>query len=333
MPGPCATRAPWTTAARDRWLAEVDAWAGAKLATAVGTSSTRSEIARERAWSIVVRFDTDEGAFYFKACASGGAHEPALLEHLSGRWPTVVPAPIAVERDAGWLLMPHRGVTLRRHLQGGSSLATWKALLPAYARLQIASAAECEQLVAAGVPDRRLHRLPLLLRGLLDDLVHARTSDGLSRLERQAMLEAIPRLERECAQLAAAGIPECIDHGDLHNGNVLVEDGRTWLVDWADSSVTHPFCSLLVTLDTIQHGNLDLAAGEAVALREAYLTQWEGFASRPGLEELFPVAMHVAHVIRALDWHRMLAGAPDEARARFEPYPVRWLRCWYARGQ
>jgi len=38
-------------------------------------------------------------------------------------------------------------------------------------------------------------------------------------------------------------------------------------------------------------------------------------------------------VIRALDWDRMLAGAPDDVRASFQPRIARWLRRWYDRRE
>lgn len=100
----------------------------------------------------------------------------------------------------------------------------------------------------------------------------------------------------------------------------------------APSSVTHPFCSLLVTLHVLQGGNLDLASNEALALRDVYLSAWEQLAPRAVLEDVFPVAMHVGHVIRALDWDRMLAGAPDDTRAAFQHRVADWLRRWYERG-
>ncbi len=321
------------TASRERWLGEVFDWACGELAARADASVSGKEVVRERPWSIVERFDTDRGAFYFKACASGGAHESALLEYLSGRWPRVVITPIAAKPDFGWTLMRDAGLPSRR--SGRDPAALWPVLLPAYATIQVASADDVELLLAAGVPDRRLQRLPALLRDLLarQDAIRLDLPDGLASSERDGLLEAVPLLEAECARLTAVGIPEGIDHGDLHDGNVLVDDDRVWLVDWADSSLTHPFCSLLVTLHVMQGDDFDPGSSAALALRDAYLPVWEQFAPRPVLEEAFRASMRIGHVIRALDWDRMLAGAPDDVRASFQPRIARWLRRWYDRRE
>ncbi|WP_308285964.1 phosphotransferase [Streptomyces ardesiacus] len=56
-----------------------------------------------------------------------------------------------------------------------------------------------------------------------------------------------PRLTDWCAELDALGVPDSLDHADLHNGQVFhPAPGRFTFVDWGDAVVAHPFSSLAV---------------------------------------------------------------------------------------
>ena len=71
---------------------------------------------------------------------------------------------------------------------------------------------------------------------------------------------------REACERARArfGIPETIQHDDLHDGQIFVRDDRYLLLDWGDACVSHPFFTLAVTLDgVIAWGVDDVEASEA----------------------------------------------------------------------
>jgi aminoglycoside phosphotransferase (APT) family kinase protein len=119
-------------------------------------------------------------------------------------------------------------------------------------------------------------------------------------------------------QLAGCGIPETLQHDDLHDGNVFVRDGRYLLFDWGDSCVSHPFHTLVVTFRAIAHRfQLDLQPGgpELLRLRNAYL---EPFADHGTHVELV-AAVDLAHLTgtagRTLAWHRFVSAREPEFRA------------------
>ena len=64
-----------------------------------------------------------------------------------------------------------------------------------------------------------------------------------------------------CAELGAAGIPETIQHDDLHDAQVFVRDDRYLLLDWGDACISHPFFSLAVTLDGVIAWGVDDVEG------------------------------------------------------------------------
>lgn len=87
--------------------------------------------------------------------------------------------------------------------------------------------------------------------------------------------ETSPRFAELCDDLAARGIPDTIQHDDLHMTNVYESAGRLRVLDWGDSSIAHPFASLVVTFRILEE-RAGLAAGDPwyKRLRDAYLEPW-----------------------------------------------------------
>jgi len=134
-----------------RWLEEAHAWIhGAVEPTAP------IEQPHVRPWSTVLRVPTRDGDLFFKANAPAFAHEAAILERLVPLAPDLLPELVVVDRDRRWLLLRHAGDRVRE-LPGD---APWQDVLAHYADLQAAAAPLVDELVAAGVPDRRLAALP-----------------------------------------------------------------------------------------------------------------------------------------------------------------------------
>lgn len=72
-------------------------------------------------------------------------------------------------------------------------------------------------------------------------------------------------------------MPPTLQHDDLHEGNVLAGDhDRLTVIDWGDSVIGHPFCTLRVTLGRLQR-QLRLVPGHPALTRltDAYLEPWQ----------------------------------------------------------
>jgi Ser/Thr protein kinase RdoA (MazF antagonist) len=100
------------------------------------------------------------------------------------------------------------------------------------------------------------------------------------------------------------GIPETIQHDDLHDGQVFVRDGRYLFFDWGDASVSHPFLSLSVTLEGVLSWGLDDVEDsvDVTPFRDAYLEGFSSFASRPELERACHIALRLGWISRALGY-------------------------------
>src|SRR5579859_7129638 len=251
-----------------------------------------------RPWSTALRVPTSDGDVWFKAALPGVGHEVAVTATLARLRPDLVLAPLAVDRERIWMLLPEGGERLRELLEREPHPRPWYDLLPAYADLQLVSSPEADRLVAAGVPDFRLERVPAAAERL------AAAFD-----EPAPPQDAVVRL---CERLAAFGIPETIQHDDLHDGNVFVREDGYRIFDWGDSAVMHPFASLVVAFGGIAHRfGLGENDPDIERLRDLYLERFAAYGRVGELREAAVLARTLGMLSRADAWWRVASMLAD----------------------
>lgn len=306
MTVPADPTLPWVQPA---FLAEATAWIRARLGERGLEPSAEIEQPHVRWWSTVLRIPTRDGDLWFKANAPPHAFEAGLLALLERVHPGHVPELVASDPDSGWLIVRDGGDRLRELVRSPRDLTHWESLLPEYAELQRAVAPYLEELLDANVPDERLAVLTDHIQTLLDDREACMVGreDGVTEDEYRRLRALVPDFADRCARLAAYGIPETIQHDDLHDGNVFVRDGRYLFFDWGDSCVTHPFQSLVVAMRALVH-RLDLPPGgpEILRLRDAYLEPFAAHGSHADLVEAVELAHYVGTAERSLSWNRFI---------------------------
>jgi hypothetical protein len=317
---------PWE---QPGWLEQVTTWIRARLDERGWPSAGPVELVHQRPWSTFARVATDRGVAYFKAPSPPFRFEAALTEALAAWRPDCSVPLLAVDRDRGWILSADAGSTLRQLGQSVAQIPHWVKLLPLYGELQIELADRVPQLLALGVPDRRLARLPRLYAELLEATASLRVGrePGLTPAQHGRLREGQARFAADCEALAAYGLPETITHEEVHENNVLLGGGRYILTDWSDSSVSHPFFTMLVTLRAAAHWlKLDEAGPELRQLRDAYLEPWTKFAARDDLEAALDLAYRLATVNRALSWHLGLGSLPERVSEPYADSVSGWLQ-------
>jgi aminoglycoside/choline kinase family phosphotransferase len=276
-----------------------------------------------RHWSTVIRVPTAGGLLYFKAAPEQLAYEAALTVALARRHPDALPPVVAADAGRGWLLLGDGGQRLREPLRAEGSGARWQTLLPQYAEMQKDLASHSEELLALGVPDRRLAHLPEHLAMLIEAAQSQALPppDGLSDAEYRRLETLSGAFPELCAALAAGPIPESLDHGDFHDGNVFWQNGRYTIFDWGDSGVAHPFFSLRPTFVSLENSlGAEKAAAWLAPLRDAYLAAWREYGAADALRATFRQAQRLAPLIAALRWRAALSlletpGQSDYAHA------------------
>lgn len=261
------------------WLAEAHAWIRAH-AEVTGPIEQPHVVP----WSTVLRAPTLNGPVWFKANGPTQAHEARVSALLAEKRPDAVPPLLATDLDRGWMLMGDGGERLRDLVARERDLSGWLDVLPLYAGLQIDLAPQADELVALGAPDRRLALLPAQAAQIPE------------------LHEDLPAIEELSARLADYGIPETIQHDDLHDGQVFIRDGRPLVFDWGDACVTHPFLTMAVTLEgVIDWGVDDVQGSEPLGpYRDAYLAPFERYAPPAELEDALELALRLGWVSRVL---------------------------------
>jgi hypothetical protein len=274
------------------------------------------------AWSTVLHIPTDQGKLFFKATAHETIYEAALTQLLSHLYPDCMPEFVGVDARRGWMLMRDGGEQLRASIRPTKDIAPWQPVIARYAEVQIRLAEHVTELLSLRLPDHRLRVLPALFRELLKDeeSLMIDQEKGLTSAEWGEVKAKASRFEQGCEELAAYGIPESLNHGDFHDGNVLVKDGRITFFDWGDASVTHPFTSLRTFFVSIEIA-LDLPdysfTPEMEALLDLYLEPFQKFASREDLLKAYQLSKPVASIVKALAWHTTISRMGEELRKEY----------------
>lgn len=314
---------PWI---QPGWFDRASAWVHAELGRQGIEISGPIEQPHSYPWSTVLRVPTESGDMYFKAVSPAHPHEPALLGALA-RWsPALVPRLLSVDTDRNWILMRDAGQRLREMIRPGKDMRPWLPVLPRYAELQIELSERVPDLLALGVPDRRLPVLSTLYEPLLADVDVLRIDQtpGLTRAQHERLLGLGPRVAELCEQLAAYRIPETLNHGDLTDGNIFVGDGGLVFIDWGDACVSHPFYSLRTVLVSAEISlGLEENSPELYPLRDAYLEPWTRHERRKDLLEALDLSGRLASINGALTWHRLVSRLEGARREEYaEPVPA-----------
>lgn len=184
---------------------------------------------------------------------------------------------------------------------------SWEIVLAQYGELHAGFTAVAEDALALGTPDEPPDRLPTLYEELAGrDEWYRRVTEAAAEL--------------------GESVPAGVVHQEAHDGNVFVRDGRTVLIDWAESSVTHPFLGPLLPLrSATERLGYEPGSREVERLRDAYLEPFTRFARGAELRTAFVHAYLLAPIGRAQVWHRILGPLAPEVSAAHGDQLSAWL--------
>jgi phosphotransferase family enzyme len=300
------------------WRGEAEEWIRAAISGLGYALVGPIEHSHMRPWGTVARVPTDNGLLWFKANVDPLAFELRLIELLAAQ---AVPQLLAREPSRGWMLMADAGPLVSDLYGEEPPLDVWKEFLRAHARLQVAAAPAADELIAAGVPDRRLPNLLESLERVLDNdrMVRPPTPDALTPGELGRVHALMPKLQESVAVLTVLGLPDSVQHDDLHPWNVCVDGDDYRFIDWGDACVSQPMLTLEIPLQWVGE------EGSAVA-KEAYLEPWTALRPKEDLLAATEAAGLLAQVTGVLKWELINSALDHDECVGYEEAIPRRLR-------
>jgi hypothetical protein len=272
---------PWY---RPEWFASMASWVDAALVDA--GLRRRGPVRQVRSWgrAALVTLDTDRGRVWAKQVPTVFAHEIAVTRLLGDVDPGFVAPEIAADQGTGRVLMEH--VTGHLLSETTDDRAPWTATLARLAEVQRVLAADLDAARVAGVPTASLG-------SLADELPRLLGRNGTA----PAVQDAIGDLQAACRALEATSFGPSLEHGDLSPGQVIVGEMGPVVLDWSDSTITHPFLAAASFL--IDPADLPATLGDDIGtgLAGAYLAGWGGTADAGRALDLATVVVPL-HLIR-----------------------------------
>jgi hypothetical protein len=300
---PEETTLPWTEPA---WLTGAEEWIRERVEALGRSIAGTVEQPHVRPWGTALRVPTERGTLWFKASIEPLAYEVPLLEILGRRRAGSVPALLAGDAERGWMLVADAGVPLVDVYANGLTLDAWQELLSEYAQLQLDVAPDADELVASGVPDRRC----ALVDGYQRVIASERAANSTTAVEHARLRALVPRVGEAVDVVAALGLPDTVEHDDLHPWNVCVADGSYRFIDWGDACIAQPLLSLGVPLAHVEHEH-------AATARDAYLEPWTALRPRAELLAACDAARLLSHVTGLLKWELINSGLGNRDRGAY----------------
>ncbi|MGV8949251.1 MAG: phosphotransferase [Candidatus Paracaedibacter sp.] len=183
-----------------------------------------------------------------------------------------------------------------------------------------------DALIAIGVPDWRLTKLPELYLQLIkqEDLLKA---DGLTSAGIKALHSLHPKFLFLCDSLSKYNIPETLEHADFHGNNILLNNNHLTIGDWGDAVISHPFYSLVSYLNSAtRHHGLGEGDEDYVNLQNIYLNKWVEFEDKDRLLEAFRLAKRLRPLQISLSFIRVKLCPNFESSFVFTGYIAEALR-------
>jgi len=218
---------------------------------ALKQSEMNTAVVAETPWSNVLKISTLHGPVYLKQTPSDLFIEVDIIQkcrELCGI--TDIPEVIAANKNLHCFLMKECGdESLRTVFDGRLNIELLVQGLQVYTRMQKATAPHVDAFLQVGVPDWRLKHFTKLYQDLINNKEFLKTH-GLETAQIQILKNAVHKVETLCQELSNYRIPECLNHSDFHENNMLFSNAtqKVSIIDLGETALNHPLFSLAAFL-------------------------------------------------------------------------------------
>jgi hypothetical protein len=219
------------------WFEQLQEWVERELRAHGRSLSNRFQHVKGSGKSILVRFETDQGAVWFKAPPQLRAHELGTTLLLSELCPEQLPRILATKPDWNGWLMEEVGVSLHdipvaRH--------PYRQIVEALAELQIRTSSATDRLKESGCRECGLISLETQIDPLIvtiQQVMKQQSTPNPRPLQEREIQDLRHHLHAACEYLGEFQVPDTILHGDLTDGSILAEGERIAFTDWEQAYI------------------------------------------------------------------------------------------------
>jgi hypothetical protein len=306
--------------ARLGWFSELQGWIEGVIGPlGFHLDGSFSQLNASPSFSLV-RFETSGPAVWFKAVGNPNLREFPITLALSRLLPQYIP-PILAARPQwnGWLALEVEGTNLGET----QDAQHWNTTASALAKLQIESIGRFGSLVDSGARDLRAPALLNLVRPFLDamgQLMETQTKVSPPVLSRSELVLLGEQIEEALSLSTDFGIPDALGQLDLNPGNVILSEGHSVFLDWAEAYVGNPFFSFQYLVEHFRRmAGVNVSAESG--LTSAYTEEWLSLVSPENLAS----ALAFAPMLAVFAFATVNDAWSDEARLR-DPKLAGYLR-------
>lgn len=244
----------------------------------LGTSILNTKTVVETPWSNVLKISTLQGSVYLKQTPPDLFIEVDVIQKCRDLCKvTDIPEVISADKNLHCFLMKECGdASLRTVFNGHLNIDLLVQGLQIYRKMQQATASHLDAFLQVGVPDWRLEHFPKLYQDLVSNEDFLQTH-GLEDAQIKVLQNAVGKVETLCQALSKYGIPECLNHSDFHENNILFSNTtkKVSIIDLGETAINQPFFSLAAFLKTISNFyNIEFASIEYQKLYEICFYGW-----------------------------------------------------------
>jgi hypothetical protein len=241
----------------------------------------------------LVRFETSGPAVWFKAVGNPNLREFPITLALANLFPQYLPPILAARSEwNGWLAQEVEGTNLGETQDAHH----WNTAASALAKLQIESIGRIETLVDSGARDLGASALLKLVRPFLDamgQLMEKQTKVPPPVLSRSELVLLGEQVEEALSLSTDFGIPDALGHLDLNPGNVILSEGHSVFLDWAEAYVGNPLLSFQYLVEHFRRATGVDGTAEP-SLIGAYTEEWLSLVSPENLASALAFAPMLA---------------------------------------
>ena len=267
-----------------------------------------AEIMLETPWSNVIRSSTSTGSVYLKQPAPSIAQEANIMQLLAEQFHASVPMVIASNDELHCFLMSDAGQSLREYLKTAWQPDLLCQAIRQFTAMQRSVESDIESLLALGVLDWRLDKLPQLYEQMISQGEFLKT-EGITNKELQTLRDLSPQIAEEIESLSQYQLPETIVQSDFHTNNILIQSHTQKLtfIDLGEVVITHPFFSLHTFLrQAIIHHGVKEGDQTYHQLQDTCLEHWLDLTANKSLLEGFMLAKKLWPIYSALVYYRII---------------------------